>query len=285
MQARKRLLRSGRGSARARRRARDDPLLASAPAHPGFNDARLSLAERRKLDGTCRECDVCRALDADASLDEALAALPEPPIERIDLDAAVRAVRASMAPARAQREARAARSPAEMVGWAQRRPAWRRSRVGVILGHGAPSGGGRSEVVEVCSARVPSDVPSSARFPQQEGRRAGRQRANLRTQPSRTQTQQVAQLTEQPEPMPRRTSNRSRRRAPRPRALRCAGLRAGARLARGARRKSQTCSPSAWLPWRPLKDIAADGWNASVLTERVLACRSRSGWTRRALAR
>ena len=56
-------------------------------------DGRLSLAERLELDEHLACCEACRALDAaDARLEEALGALPEPPVEQLDLDAAVRSI-------------------------------------------------------------------------------------------------------------------------------------------------------------------------------------------------
>jgi hypothetical protein len=56
-------------------------------------DARLSLAERLELDEHLTGCADCRVLDrADAGLEEAVAALDEPPVEQLDLDAAVRAI-------------------------------------------------------------------------------------------------------------------------------------------------------------------------------------------------
>lgn len=67
-------------------------------------DGGLRLEARLALDAHLADCQACRALDArDAALEEALARLEEPPVERLDLEAAVRAVRAGIA----QRERRA----------------------------------------------------------------------------------------------------------------------------------------------------------------------------------
>jgi Putative zinc-finger len=245
-------------------------------------DARLSLAERLELDEHLQGCEACRALDlADASLDEALAALPEPPIERIDLDAAVRAVRARIDGAELERSAQHARRARlrRWVGWSVAAAAVAALAGWLILGRGGSSTASRNELVEsvpppATSPVVPGSDVELDGAPEQPSSVA---QADIESDPPRAtrpdaNPSEIAQLSEspavdaEPEEPPIDVERHDRARA----AVREAFALAVAARA-GSAEESDVLAARLQTVEAPLKDIAADGWNVSVLAERVLA--------------
>jgi hypothetical protein len=246
-------------------------------------DARLSLAERLELDEHLQGCETCRALDvADAGLEEALAALPEPPVERLDLDVAVRAVRARIESAELEQAVDRARRARvrRWIGWSAAAAVVVALAAWMLLGRGESEPARRSEVVEHApDPELPRTIEDPA-APLDEGAQPEPEIAQSTGEevppaqipdPFAPESSELAQLEEPPklseaaEELPLDVERHERARAE----VRAAFAQAVAANKGFAEDPSVLTARLAALD-TPLKNAASEGWNVAALAERVL---------------
>ncbi|MEM7306832.1 MAG: zf-HC2 domain-containing protein [Planctomycetota bacterium] len=99
-------------------------------------DGELRLQDRFRLDAHVEKCPACRAALAEAErIEEALLELPEPPLEHVDVEAAVRAVRARIDAPEATPETSVPTPPKRRVGgWAAAAALMAAAGAGWLLG-------------------------------------------------------------------------------------------------------------------------------------------------------
>lgn len=258
-------------------------------------DARLALADRLELDTHLQVCTVCRALDAaDADLEEALAALPEPPVERVDVEAAVRAVRVRIDEGERERAAERTRRvrAGKQIGWAAAAAAAIALGAWALLARDGSSPKRPNEVVEREHPEPVETVESTTRFAESASASEGRysdaneleasEASELAHAPSASESSAVPQETPlgssaEPQEAPIESSaiaseasfdveRHDRARA----AVRETFAQATAAHA-GSGEDPAVLAARLQALEAPLNNLANEGWNVTALAERVVA--------------